>query len=431
MAQAALTDTSEGLAFCLPDIGEGIAEGEILAWLVSPGQHVTEDEPLLEVMTDKVTVEIPSPFTGQVLACLGAVGEIAQVGKPIVRYLPVGAAPLTSPTAEPKITPRELDCPLQVSPPPLTPEPTPLQADQRLAQRNVLAAPATRKLAQRLGISLVSVTGTGPHGRVTPDDVEATRGQQQIRSSAPANAPPKPKSLPQLPPTVLPYTGLRRTIGQRLSHAKQTIPEFVVIEDCNVTALVGLRSRLKPWFEAKHGLKLTYLPFVLQALCQSLQAYPQLNASLVNEQEIHQHASLNLGLAVDVPDGLLVPVLHNAQTLSLVELAQQAHHLANLARLGQCSKAHLSGGTFTVTSIGGLGGVVGLPIINAPEAAILAVNRIRRTPVIDEATGNVVAGEMMALTLTCDHRLVDGALAARFITHLRQQLEAPEVLLLA
>jgi pyruvate dehydrogenase E2 component (dihydrolipoamide acetyltransferase) len=136
-------------------------------------------------------------------------------------------------------------------------------------------------------------------------------------------------------------------------------------------------------------------------------------------------------LAVDVPDGLLVPVLHNAQTLSLVELAQQAHHLANLARLGQCSKAHLSGGTFTVTSIGGLGGVVGLPIINAPEAAILAVNRIRRTPVIDEATGNVVAGEMMALTLTCDHRLVDGALAARFITHLRQQLEAPEVLLLA
>jgi pyruvate dehydrogenase E2 component (dihydrolipoamide acetyltransferase) len=230
---------------------------------------------------------------------------------------------------------------------------------------------------------------------------------------------------------VLPYTGLRRTIGQRLSHAKQTIPEFVVIEDCNVTALVALRTRLKPWFEAKHGLKLTYLPFILKALCQSLQAYPQLNASLVNDEAIHQHASLNLGLAVDVPDGLLVPVLHNAQTLSLVELAQQAHHLANLARLGQCSKAHLSGGTFTVTSIGGLGGVVGLPIINAPEAAILAVNRIRRTPVIDEATGNVVAGEMMALTLTCDHRLVDGALAARFITHLRQQLEAPEVLLLA
>jgi pyruvate dehydrogenase complex dihydrolipoamide acetyltransferase long form len=428
------------LKFKLPDIGEGVAEGEIVAWLVAEGDPVHEDQPLCEVMTDKVTVEVPSPQSGRLVKQVYPQGSVVPVGAELA-WIDDGSGaeampPVLSEVSKPrpqlpnpnmasptpcslKVAPQPPPPTLQSPSPPAVPQATPL---------SVLAAPATRQLARTLGVDLTTVTGSGPHGRVIPADVE----QAASASSAhPSNTPiPFTPSVANkaVPDKAVPYTGLRRTIGERLGTAKRTVPEFVLVEEVNVSALVALREQLKPAAIERAGVKLTYLPFVLKALGSALRVFPALNSQLVDQQIIYKGA-LDIGVAVEVPDGLMVPVIRQADQYSVLALAQQVDDLANRARTGKLNRQEASGSTFTVTSIGSIGGVMGIPIINPPEAAILAINRIRRAPVLTDDE-QVVAGWLMNLTLTCDHRVVDGGTAARFLAHLRDQLQRPAVLLL-
>jgi pyruvate/2-oxoglutarate dehydrogenase complex dihydrolipoamide acyltransferase (E2) component len=471
-----LTQQSSQLnQFTLPDIGEGVAEGEILQWLVAEGTVVQEDSPLLEVMTDKVTVEIPAPKTAVLAKHLVSVGDVVPVGSPICLW--GGEDTTTAPQsalAEPNTTSLEAFDALaslanaivadattayETVPPVETASASGIVPNTR----NVLAAPATRKLARTMGIDLTTVTGSAPNGRITPADVQQAFAvpQQPVATKQSAVPTPKPSCsftvaqttvpTPASVPTVLlpiesvkqpavsvvehsntterPYTGIRRTIGDRLLTAKKSIPDFAFIEAIDVTQLELLREQAKPVLAAK-GVKLSILPFVLKAVSQALLAFPSLNAELREaEGKIVEKHFVNLGLAVDAPTGLVVPVLHQAHQQSVAQLAQNVQTLAEQARAGQLPRTAMQGGTFTVTSIGSIGGTIGIPIINPPEVAILAVNRITKQPIVN-ANDEIVVGKMMNLTLTVDHRVVDGAEAARFMNHIKQQLEAPFSLVL-
>jgi pyruvate dehydrogenase E2 component (dihydrolipoamide acetyltransferase) len=485
-------DVAETPVFYLPDIGEGVAEGEIIAWLVPEGHAVQEDAPLLEVMTDKVTVEIPSPYTGVLVAQLAAAGGVVPVGSAIAQFrvgnqqgVDVANASDSSVaivSSEPSLVSLEQVAALEalassiVADASLVYEQPPAEAFQPEASlRRVLASPATRYFARTLGLALHTVKGSGVNGRITRQDVEAHVANPPLEALSAVkvieNQPQKtPESLPAheagsesvplIPPVVSfpkteyssvhllgqepltlpltplltedvrkPYQGIRKMIGDRLSQAKRTIPEFALIEEVNVSRLEQLRQELKPVFEAQ-GVKLSILPFVLRAVVKSLGAYPALNATLLEQEGvIVEKASINLGVAVDAPQGLVVPVIQRANGLSLKALAQEVQQKAQQARAGALSKAQVTGGTFTVTSIGGYGGLIGVPIINAPEVAILAVNQVRKKPVVN-ANNEIVVGDVLMLTLTVDHRVVDGALAAQFMTRLRQWLEHPASLLL-
>jgi pyruvate dehydrogenase E2 component (dihydrolipoamide acetyltransferase) len=483
MSTASSSAEATVFGFKLPDIGEGVAEGELLGWKVAVGDTVAEDQPLLEVMTDKVTVEIPSPKAGVVKALNGEVGQVLAVGSVVVELWLEGAAAegvatmahhnqaaasskalvdLPSPL-QPKQTPAiapELTALAQAileENKPQTAEPSSVKAPIRqaigcplqAAAHNghtpttipTLAAPATRRLARDFGVNLAHVQGTGPRGRITPQDVHATAEEATaptvLPSPSPSPSPVAPVSATSPKATLAsgsvsflevqaqqPYSGMRRSIGEHLAKVKQSIPEFVLIEAINVTLLEGLRQQAKPQWQAE-GLKITLLPFVLKALTKALRRYPQLNARLNPEtQRIEQLKPINLGIAVDTGDGLLVPVLPHADTLSLKGLAQSVHQLAQQAREHTLKVEQLQGGTFTVTNVGSVGGLFGIPIINAPEAAILAINKATKAPVVT-ADNRIEVGTVMHLSLSADHRLIDGALAARFMADIKQSLENP------
>ena len=490
MSTASSSTEATVFGFKLPDIGEGVAEGELLGWKVAVGDTVAEDQPLLEVMTDKVTVEIPSPKAGVVKALNGEVGQVLAVGSVVVELWLEGAAaegvatmahhnqaaasaastkalvdlpsplqPKTTPAIAPELT--ALAQAILEENKPQTPEPSPVKAPIRQAigcplqpvvqsaAHNghapatipTLAAPATRRLARDFGVNLAHVQGTGPRGRITPQDVHATAEEAIAPTVVPSPSPvavvpassasPSPKAeLASGNVSFLevqaqqPYSGMRRSIGEHLAKVKQSIPEFVLIEAINVTLLEGLRQQAKPQWQAE-GLKITLLPFVLKALTKALRRYPQLNARLNPQtQRIEQLKPINLGIAVDTGDGLLVPVLPHADTLSLKGLAQGVHQLAQQAREHTLKVEQLQGGTFTVTNVGSVGGLFGIPIINAPEAAILAINKATKAPVVT-ADNRIEVGTVMHLSLSADHRLIDGALAARFMADIKQSLENP------
>jgi pyruvate dehydrogenase E2 component (dihydrolipoamide acetyltransferase) len=492
-------------AFLLPDIGEGTAEGEIVRWHVKPGDLIHEDQPLVEVMTDKVTVEIPSPLHGRVLELCGDVGDVMKVGSPLVMIdpdatdnaeLPTAAPaqptgsvqttneppPTLRPEKPPEAAPANPPAQVDLSPPPIAPEspkppaqePTPPAAQAPNANTQPLAAPATRRLARERNVDLAQVQGSGPGGRITPEDVTQFSAQPpapdtatQPKAPAPAAAetpapsvPPesqKPQDAPPAPDTAtepkapapaaaktpapsappespkpqeaspadqrIPFTGIRRKIAQHLVHAKQTAPHFGYVDEVDMTEVVRLRTQLKPLAQDQ-GTKLAYLPFIMLAVLSGLKAFPSLNASLDDAaQEIVLHRAYNLGVAVDTEQGLLVPVVPNANTQSLFGLAQAVQTLADKARNGKLAPADVQGGTFTLTSIGSIGGLFGLPIINHPEVAILGINKIIDRPVVQD--GQVVVRPMMYLSLSCDHRVVDGAMAARFLNHVIDQLQNP------
>lgn len=490
MMMMSTTHASQQHLFTLPDIGEGVAEGEILQWLVSEGSLVQEDTPLLEVMTDKVTVEIPAPKTAVLAKHLVAVGDVVPVGSPICQWGETTATATEPTTTEEPTTSLEAFDALAslanaiVADATVAYQQTPIQAQpantvssalSNSGEHRVLAAPATRKLARTMGVDLTTVTGSAPNGRITPEDVQQAFAVQQqpttVKPITPASKPScsftvaqavsssttttttpsvllptestngvktvKPATAPQ-PPTPLventttttrPYTGIRRTIGDRLLAAKKSIPDFAFIESIDVTQLELFREQAKPVLASK-GIKLSILPFVLKAVSQALLAFPALNAELREaEGSIIEKHFVNLGLAVDAPSGLVVPVLHQAHQQSVAQLAQNVQTLAEQARTGQLPRTAMQGGTFTVTSIGSIGGTIGIPIINPPEVAILAVNRITKQPVVN-AKDEIVVGKVMNLTLTVDHRVVDGAEAARFMNHVKQLLESPLALVL-
>ncbi|MFN9691051.1 MAG: dihydrolipoamide acetyltransferase family protein [Vampirovibrionales bacterium] len=427
------TNTTNVFTFTLPDIGEGVAEGEIMAWFAEEGQSLQEDQALLEVMTDKVTVEIPAPRAGILLKKYVQVGDVVPVGKALVD-IHFGDAPAEAPFSKslekkPDVSTTST---APVKMPPQTPKETsivepPPQTTCALTHA-VLAAPATRQLAKRLNVDIHTVVGTGLHGRIRPEDVE----DHARRVSVPQGATSSHTSILRQSPLEakdIPYTGIRKKIGERLLASTKNIPSFAYVDEIRMDKVEALRQELKG-MASEAGVKLTPLTFVLKAVTLALQSFPQLNSRLNDAQTIiHQHAGIHLGVAVDAPIGLVVPVISNAEHLHLFEIAKRVQELGMLARDGKLKPQQLQGGTFTVSSIGSIGGLLGIPIINAPEVAILGVNALRKVAVVNERD-EIVVGKVLNLSLSADHRVVDGADAARFVNLLKSLLESPAQLLL-
>lgn len=414
----------------MPDIGEGIAEVELVAWHVQVGDTVVEDQILADVMTDKATVEIPSHVAGVVLSLDAAVGQVVAVGTEIIHIevanaestgLPPPESPATSPA--PVFTPAVgstsvdqggLKPALQDSNAAPTPE-----------SNKPIAAPAVRRRAWELGIELASVKGTGPAGRITQVDLD-THAQHSGASTGkvPADARYAQRTLEE----IIPVIGLRRKIAQKMQEAKRRIPHFTYVEEIDVTELEDLRARLNAQYGASRG-KLTLLPFLIRAIVLAVREHPEVNARYDDEAAVvTRFAAVHLGLATQTSGGLMVPVIRHAETLDLWACAAEILRLAEAARSGKATREELSGSTITVTSLGPLAGIAHTPVINHPEVAIVGPNRIVERPMI--RGGLVVARKLMNVSSSFDHRVVDGMNAAEFIQQVRAYLEYPGTLLL-
>jgi 2-oxoisovalerate dehydrogenase E2 component (dihydrolipoyl transacylase) len=461
----------------MPDIGEGIAEVELVAWHVQPGDRVVEDQPLADVMTDKANVEIPSPVVGTVLALGGEVGEVLAVGAELLRIevegeaaghgtstgpvrtgspqaaggtstgsvrtnspaapqAPVGAgpfegrSPLSPLRAEPFDAAR--DRPVEALPRAIAaPAPAPTQAQSLPAEApstayradRPIASPSVRRRAWELGITLAQVRGTGPAGRIMQADLDA----QAARSPRPAPAATaRGAEAPRDAIESVKVIGLRRKIAQKMQESKRRIPHFTYVEEVDVTEVEALRARLNQRFEAERG-KLTLLPLLMRALVLAVREFPQVNARFDDEAGVvARHAAVHLGIATQTGNGLMVPVVRHAEALDLWASAREVARLADAARSGRATRDELTGSTITLSSLGALGGIVSTPVINHPEVAIVGVNRIVERPVI--LRGAVVARQTMNLSSSFDHRVVDGVDAAQFVQALRGYLESPALL---
>jgi len=417
--------------FLLPDIGEGVVEAEILKWFVKPGDAVVEDQPLAEVMTDKATVTIPSPKRGTVTRLLWKEGDVAKVHHALVEMELAGGGPdVASVVPLPKAAPQ-----------PSGPVPSPPAAEVRAAVAEAvdraapgiagkaLAAPAVRALARELGVDIQRVPPTGPGGRVTKDDVRSRAGGGGGEgASSPGGL--RAAATASVPGTVeiVPVRGLRRRIAEKMAISKRTAAHFTFVEQVDATELVAMKSRMAKGAEAE-GVKVTFLPFVLKAAVAALRKFPQLNASFDEERgEIQRKHWYDLGIAAATDQGLTVPVVRHADRCSIVELAREIARLGADSRAGRLRPEDVGNSTFTVTSLGALGGMFATPVINFPEVAILGVHRIRPTPVARD--GQVVVRDVMYVSLTSDHRVVDGTEAAAFTYEVIRNLEDPSLLFL-
>ncbi|MBI2645616.1 MAG: 2-oxo acid dehydrogenase subunit E2 [Deltaproteobacteria bacterium] len=402
--------------FRLPDIGEGVHEGEIVKWLVKEGDSISEDQPLVEVMTDKATVEIPSPAKGKVQKIHAQAGQVVQVESVLVTIAEDGAPEKSHPERSPVIPAPDRSrgqAPAGISEgsrqsPPSTPQPS---------SGAVLATPAIRKLAKDLGVDLSKVKGTGPEGRVTEEDLK--------KQSHPGVVIPAPRLRGVQAPAGI--SGVRKAIAQRLQMSKHYAPHYTYVEEVDVTDLMALREKMKSDAE-KQGVKLTYLAFFVKALIPALKAFPYLNASLdETTQEVVLKKYYNLGVAVATSDGLIVPVIKDVDKKKLFDVAKEIVVLSEKVKAHKATPDDLKGSTFTVTSIGSIGGVFATPIINYPDVAILGINKIVERPVVKD--GKIVPRQMLYLSLTLDHRVVDGAVAAEFMNKLIEVLQDLKVIL--
>jgi 2-oxoisovalerate dehydrogenase E2 component (dihydrolipoyl transacylase) len=406
----------------LPDIGEGTTEAEIVGWLVKVGDHVDEEEPLAEVMTDKATVEIPSPAAGTVIALNGKVGEKLAVCSDLVVLEVEGAKDPHPPAASQPVPP--LPQAGEGSEKPLSRSAGEGGSGRspETGEGKPLAAPAVRNRARDLGIDLRLVHGTGPEGRITHSDVLA------FAESHSAAAMPPPPSASRDAIEDVPLTGLRRAIAEHLENAWRRIPHFAYIEAVDVTALEELRAHLNETHAARGHL--TLLPFLMRAIVNAIAEHPQVNARFDDEVGVlHRHRTAHVGIATQTPAGLTVPVVRDAQTLDLWQTAAEIARLAEAARTGKARREELTGSTITITSLGALGGLAATPVINHPEVAIVGVNRIVEQPIVRD--GQVVIRKMMNLSSSFDHRIVDGWEAASFIAKVKGYLEQPATLFIA
>jgi pyruvate dehydrogenase E2 component (dihydrolipoamide acetyltransferase) len=491
--------------FKLPDIGEGVTEGEIVAWSVKTGDVVKEDDPMVEVMTDKATVTIGAPKAGTIASLGGAVGQVVKVGAVLVQ-IELGAAPvahaalaanpaLAANQAQPAMhTAVASGVPAAAAPAaksdgpaatavgdireslpgssfftkkaPAAPAPAApaVAAAPAYFSEKPLATPATRKLARDAGVDLRQVRPTGANGRVTREDVQAfaakgasaapdaqahayaqvpaevrgvaaAGGASSSIAAAPgtsgARAPiavvaPTPAQAAR--ETRKPFVGIRRKIAERMQTSKNTAAHFTFVEECDVTRLKELHARLKPHADAR-DTKLTYLPFIVKAVVAALKRAPILNSALDEvTNELVTRNYYNIGIAASTDQGLMVPVVRDADTLSILEVSREIDRLGRGARAGTLSSAELSGSTFTVTSLGKQGGLFATPILNFPEVGILGVHQIKQRPVVRD--GQIVIGEVMLLSLSFDHRIVDGHVGAAFAYDIIGMLEEPDRLFL-
>jgi pyruvate dehydrogenase E2 component (dihydrolipoamide acetyltransferase) len=401
--------------FKLPDLGEGVVEGEIVQWLVKPGDAVAEDQGLVELMTDKATVTVPTPRSGRVVAVHGKVGDMAKVHALLVTLETEGGATLAA------LPPAAKEAAAKSSPPSSSAPATPVK---------VLATPVTRRMAREHGLDLGGIAGTGPQGRVLKVDVVAAL------ESAPGGAPPvreRPRLVP-LPHEAqderIPLRGLRKKIAEKMVRSKFTAPHSTFVEEVDFTELLRLRKRLNDALAAaKEDTKLSFLPFFCKALVPVMRRFPTLNANFDEaNQTLVLRGAYNFGVAAATEDGLTVPVVKDVDRLTLRQLASEISRLADAARSKQLKMDELTGGTFTLTSLGTSGGLFATPIINHPEVAILGIHRIRRRPVV--VGEDVVIRDMGNVSLSFDHRVIDGLVAAEATYALIHHLEAPETLLL-
>jgi 2-oxoisovalerate dehydrogenase E2 component (dihydrolipoyl transacylase) len=421
----------------MPDLGEGIAEVELVAWHVQPGDTVTEDQVLADVMTDKASVEIPSPVHGTVLSLGGEVGELMAVGATLLSLEVSDAAGGPTPATTAASTPA---APAATQPAPESvPQPVNLtKAAAPVAQattspastQRALASPAVRARAWELGIALDQVQASGTAGRIMQADLDRHLAQRpaapQPAGATPPSRPPRATIAEDTPHTEK-IIGLRRKIAQKMQDAKRRIPHFAYVEEIDVTAVEALRAQLNAAYAARRG-HLTLLPLLARAIVLAVRAYPQVNAHFDDEAGvITRFGAVHLGVATQTDMGLMVPVLRNAQAGDLWANAAEVQRLAQAARSGKVARDEMLGSTLTLTSLGKLGGIMSTPIINHPEVAIVGVNRMVERAVIRD--GAVVARQMMNLSSSFDHRVVDGAVAAAFIQCLRGHLEAPATLL--
>jgi pyruvate dehydrogenase E2 component (dihydrolipoamide acetyltransferase) len=437
------------LEFKLPDIGEGVAEGEIVNWLVQEGDAVAENQEMVEVMTDKATVTIGAPKAGKVAERRFKVGDTVPVGQIlIVLDLDGGGAPAAAPG--PAVAPDGAPAPAAPKPAaapsggPVAsavgdirenlpgmggPAPAPRQNDYFTDKP--LAAPATRKLARELGVDLRQVSPSGSSGRVTREDVErhATGAAQPAKAtpSAPAAAAPAPPPRASAEDERVPIRGLRKRIFENMARSKHTAAHFNYIEECDVGRLMELRERVRPHAE-RAGVKLTFLPFIVKAVVAALKLHPRLN-SVVDEQAMEHvlRKSYDIGIAMATDAGLMVPVVRGADRASILDIAREIERLAGAAREGKSQREDLGNSTFTVSSLGKLGGFVAPPIINYPEVGIMGVHAIKKKPVVRGS--EIVVGDVMMLSFSFDHRIIDGDVGAIFAQEIVSFLENPDRLL--
>jgi 2-oxoisovalerate dehydrogenase E2 component (dihydrolipoyl transacylase) len=426
----------------MPDIGEGIAEVELVAWHVKVGDVVAEDQILADVMTDKATVEIPSSVAGTVLALGGAVGQVMAVGSEVIRIEVSGAGNLK---AEPvaaashaaaapvskaasvatKAIAAAAQAPTKAAAPPARPEAAPVLSKPHARQPGdkPIASPAVRRSAWELGIELQFVPGTGGAGRITQDDLEAYAARADQKTAANQG---DQRYAERHSEETVPVIGLRRKIAQKMQESKRRIPHFTYVEEVDVTELEALRAKLNTKFGKERG-RLTMLPFLMRAVVLAVREFPQINARYDDEAAVvTRYDAVHLGIATQTEAGLMVPIVRHAESHDLWASAEQVTRLADAARSGKATREELSGSTITITSLGALGGIVSTPVINHPEVAIVGINRIVERPMIKG--GAVVARQMMNLSSSFDHRVVDGLHAAEFIQVVRGYLESPATL---
>lgn len=414
--------------FKLPDIGEGVVEGEIVKWLVKPGDVVAEDQPVVELMTDKATVSVPAPRKGKVLQTHGQEGEMAKVHHVLVTLDVDGEGASASAVAAPATPAQPEHAPAWEHP-----RATPAQGSGGAVGQKVLATPVTRRMAREHGLDLAGIPGSGPQGRVTKADVMAALNgsgavaTQSFTAHAPAPLAPLTHSAED---ERVPLKGLRKKIAEKMVRSKHSAPHFTFVEEMDATELVKLRKRLNDSLAAAgETTKISFLPFICKALVASLRQFPALNANFDEaRQELILRKQFNFGIAAATEDGLTVAVVKDVDRLSLRQLASEIARLGSAAREKRLKMDELTGGTFTITSLGQTGGLFATPIINHPEVGILGVHKMRKRPVVKD--DQIVIREMMYLSLSFDHRVIDGSVGAEFTYSVIRQLENPELLFL-
>jgi len=405
----------------LPDLGEGTVSSEIVAWHVKVGDSVAEDQPMVEMSTDKAVVEMPSPVSGRVVSLGGQPGDQIAVGAELI-VLETGDSAATEksePKSEaPAAKEKSSGSHLSLVPPPTQPAPTAPRTGR------VLASPATRRRARESGIDLATVIGSGRDGRIQRQDLDAAINQaQQGGSGIAARGGNGPKRQPRTETEEIRILGVRRVSAQRVAESKRNIPHFAYVEEVDITELERLRKHLNSKL-AKGAPSYTYLPFLGMALIRVIERFPKCNSRYDTERNVLvQHRGVHLGVATQTSDGLKVPVVHHAEALSLGELTAQIRRVTQAARDGTASRNELGGSTITITSLGKLGGIVSTPIINAPEVAIIGVNKAVERPVVQH--GQIAVRLMMNLSSSFDHRFIDGYDAAEIVQALKEMLEQP------
>ena len=401
--------------FKLPDIGEGVVEGEVVQWHVSVGESVSEDDPIVDVMTDKATVTIPSPTSGVIGSLSGGVGDMIAVGTTLLEIDSEGGE---VPVEEEKSEEEGIE-PTAPTPVPETPAPV---APMKAVTGRVLASPAVRKRARENDVNLSNVRGSGPAGRVRHADLDAFIAA----GGAISGAPPMAYSVKRTEVTPVKVVGLRRKISEQMSRSKSRIPHFSYFEEVDITELESLRRVLNSTKDETQP-KLTYLPFIMLTLAKIMPDHPECNAHFDDEGGVvNRQGAVNLGIATQTERGLYVPVVKHVESMDIWSTALEMQRVSGSARDGSASLDELTGSTFTITSLGREGGVGATPIINHPEVAILGVHKAREMPVV--RNGEIVVRRIMNLSSAFDHRVVDGADGASLIQDLRRMLETPALI---